>query len=52
MTLLKVSNIESYYGPVTAIKGVSFVVQQEAIATILGSNGAGKTTILKTISGH
>lgn len=51
MTLLKVSNIESYYGPVTAIKGVSFVVQQEAIATILGSNGAGKTTILKTISG-
>jgi branched-chain amino acid transport system ATP-binding protein len=51
LTLLRVSNIESYYGPVMAIKGVSFVVQPEAIATILGANGAGKTTILKTISG-
>lgn len=51
MTLLKVSNIESYYGPVMAIKGISFVVRQGDIATILGANGAGKTTILKTISG-
>ncbi len=51
MALLKVSNIETYYGPVMAIKGVSLEVQAGQIATILGANGAGKTTILKTISG-
>ena len=51
MPLLKVRNIETYYGPIMAIKGVSFDVQEEAIVTILGANGAGKTTILKTISG-
>ena len=49
--LLKVSNIETYYGPIMAIRGVSFAVQPESIVTILGANGAGKTTILKTISG-
>jgi branched-chain amino acid transport system ATP-binding protein len=49
--LLKVSNIETYYGPVMAIRGVSFAVQAGSICTILGANGAGKTTILKTISG-
>jgi branched-chain amino acid transport system ATP-binding protein len=51
MSLLKVRNIETYYGPVMAIKGVSFDVPEGAIVTILGANGAGKTTILKTISG-
>jgi branched-chain amino acid transport system ATP-binding protein len=51
MSLLKVRNIETYYGPVMAIKGVSFDVTEGAIVTILGANGAGKTTILKTISG-
>ena len=51
MPLLKVRNIETYYGPIMAIKGVSFDVQEEAIVTILGANGAGKTTILKTICG-
>ncbi len=51
MPLLKVRNIETYYGPIMAIKGVSFDVEQGAIVTILGANGAGKTTILKTISG-
>jgi len=51
MSLLKVRNIETYYGPIMAIKGVSFDVQEGAIVTILGANGAGKTTILKTISG-
>jgi branched-chain amino acid transport system ATP-binding protein len=51
MALLKVSNIETYYGPVMAIKGVSLEVQPGQITTILGANGAGKTTILKTISG-
>ena len=49
--LLKVSNIETYYGPVMAIRGVSFSVKAGDICTILGANGAGKTTILKTISG-
>src|SRR5665213_1675010 len=49
--LLKVSNIETYYGPVMAIRGVSFAVEEGTICTILGANGAGKTTILKTISG-
>jgi branched-chain amino acid transport system ATP-binding protein len=49
--LLKVSNIETYYGPIMAIRGVSFDVEEGTIVTILGANGAGKTTILKTISG-
>ena len=50
-SLLKVENIETYYGPIMAIRGVSFEVKKGSIVTILGSNGAGKTTILKTISG-
>ncbi len=48
---LKVSNIETYYGPIMAIRGVSFEVRQGDIVTILGANGAGKTTVLKTVSG-
>jgi len=50
-TLLKLANVESAYGPIRAIRGVSLEVAQGEIATVLGSNGAGKTTILKTISG-
>ena len=49
--ILKVSNIESYYGPIMAIRGVSLSVPRGQIITVLGANGAGKTTILKTISG-
>jgi branched-chain amino acid transport system ATP-binding protein len=49
--LLTLSNVESAYGPVKAIRGVSLSVQPGTIVTVLGSNGAGKTTILKTISG-
>jgi branched-chain amino acid transport system ATP-binding protein len=49
--VLKLSNVESAYGPVKAIRGVSLQVRRGEIATVLGSNGAGKTTILKTISG-
>ena len=49
--ILKVSNIESYYGPIMAIRGVSLSVPEGKIVTVLGANGAGKTTILKTISG-
>jgi branched-chain amino acid transport system ATP-binding protein len=49
--LLTLTNIESAYGPVKAIRGVSLEVKQGQIVTLLGSNGAGKTTLLKTISG-
>jgi branched-chain amino acid transport system ATP-binding protein len=49
--LLTVSNIETFYGPIMAIRGVSFAVPKGQIVTILGANGAGKTTVLKTISG-
>jgi branched-chain amino acid transport system ATP-binding protein len=51
VSLLKVRNIETYYGPIMAIKGVSLDVGESDIVTILGANGAGKSTILKTISG-
>jgi branched-chain amino acid transport system ATP-binding protein len=49
--LLAVSNVETYYGPIMALRGVSFTVPAGAIVTILGANGAGKTTVLKTVSG-
>ena len=49
--ILKVTNVETYYGPIMAIRGVSFEVPKGGIVTILGANGAGKTTVLKTISG-
>jgi branched-chain amino acid transport system ATP-binding protein len=48
---LQLMNVESAYGPIKAIRGVSLQVRQGEIATVLGSNGAGKSTILKTISG-
>lgn len=50
--ILKLSNIESYYGPIMAIRGISLEVPRGSIVTLLGANGAGKTTVLKTISGH
>ncbi|MDE2612593.1 MAG: ABC transporter ATP-binding protein [Burkholderiales bacterium] len=49
--MLVLANVESAYGPIRAIRGVSLKVRAGEIATVLGSNGAGKTTILKTISG-
>ena len=49
--LLSLAKVESAYGPIKAIRGVSLKVRKGEIATVLGSNGAGKSTILKTISG-
>lgn len=50
-TMLRLLNVESAYGPIKAIRGVSLQVRKSEIAAVLGSNGAGKSTILKTISG-
>ena len=49
--MLTLTNVESTYGPVRALRGVSLEVPEGQIVTVLGSNGAGKTTILKTVSG-
>ncbi len=49
--ILSVRNIETWYGPVNAIKGVSLDVMEGRIVTVLGANGAGKTTLLNTIAG-
>ena len=50
-TVLDVQNLESYYGPIMAIRGVSLEVRKGQLVTVLGANGAGKTTLLKSISG-
>jgi branched-chain amino acid transport system ATP-binding protein len=47
--ILKLSNIESYYGPIMAIRGISLEVPRGRIVTLLGANGAGKTTTLRAI---
>jgi branched-chain amino acid transport system ATP-binding protein len=51
MAILQLKNIEVSYGPINVAKGISFAVEKGSIVTILGANGAGKTTILRTISG-
>ncbi len=50
-SLLALANVESFYGPIMAIRGVSLSVPPHGMTAVLGANGAGKTTILKTISG-
>ena len=50
-TILKVDDINVYYGSIHAIKGVSFEVNQGEIVTLIGANGAGKSTTLNTVSG-
>jgi branched-chain amino acid transport system ATP-binding protein len=49
--VLELRNVETYYGPIMAIRGVSMHVDEGEIVTVLGANGAGKTTLLKTASG-
>jgi branched-chain amino acid transport system ATP-binding protein len=51
MALLEVEDIHTYYGNIEALKGVSLNVEQGEIVTLIGSNGAGKSTTLRSISG-
>ncbi len=51
MTMLEVNDIHTYYGNIHALKGVSITVEQGEIVTLIGANGAGKSTTLRTISG-
>ena len=51
MAMLKVDNINVYYGSIHAIKGVSFEVNQGEIVTMIGANGAGKSTTMNTVAG-
>ncbi|RLB36193.1 MAG: ABC transporter ATP-binding protein, partial [Deltaproteobacteria bacterium] len=50
-TLLDIKNIETYYGLIYAIRGASLTVEEGTVTAILGNNGAGKSTILKTVMG-
>ena len=51
MNMLKVTNLKVSYGGIEALKGISFDVEQGQIVTLIGANGAGKSTTLRTISG-
>ena len=51
MAMLEIKDLEVYYGVICAIKGISFEVNQGEVIALIGANGAGKTTILHTITG-
>jgi len=51
MALLELRDVHTYYGNIHALKGISITIEQGEIVTLIGSNGAGKSTTLKTISG-
>jgi branched-chain amino acid transport system ATP-binding protein len=51
MAMLEIDNIHSYYGSIHALKGISLTVDKGEIVTLIGANGAGKSTTLRTVSG-
>src|SRR5215213_3022646 len=51
MALLELHDVHSYYGNIEALKGISLEVEEGEIVTVIGSNGAGKSTTLRSISG-
>ena len=51
MAMLKIDNLEVYYGVICALKGISFEVNEGEIVTLIGANGAGKTTTMQSIMG-
>jgi branched-chain amino acid transport system ATP-binding protein len=51
MPLLEVSDVRTYYGNIEALKGISITVEEGEVVTLIGSNGAGKSTTLRSISG-
>ena len=51
MALLEVKDLQVFYGVIQALKGISFTVEEGEIVTLIGANGAGKSTTLNTISG-
>ena len=51
MAMLELKNVHSYYGNIHALKGISLTVEQGEIVTLIGANGAGKSSTLRTISG-
>src|SRR5512147_747335 len=51
MPLLEVNDVHTYYGNIHALKGISLRVEKGEIVTLIGSNGAGKSTTLRTIQG-
>ena len=51
MALLEIRNLHVYYGKIHALRGVSLAVGEDQIVTLIGANGAGKSTTLRAISG-
>src|SRR3972149_2740564 len=51
MAILELENVHTYYGHIHALKGISLTVEEGEIVTLIGANGAGKSTTLNTISG-
>ena len=49
--MLRVEDINVYYGNIQALKGISFHIDEGEIVTLIGANGAGKSTVMKTVSG-